>query len=145
MVIEAIRHIGIVSDDIEASLAFYQSYLGFEIEKDAYESGLFIETILAKKGAELRTVKMLGKASEVMVELIGYLKGSTKKTGNEIDHVGPTHFAVTVKDIDAKYNLMKANEVHFLSPPAISPDGTVKVAFCRAPEGTYIEMVELLK
>jgi len=142
--IEAIRHIGIVSDDIETSLAFYQNYLGFEVEKDAYESGPFIETILAQKGAELRTVKMLGKASEVMVELIGYLKGTTEKYGNEVNHIGPTHFAVTVKEIDSKYELMKANGVHFLSSPQVSPDGTVKVAFCQAPEGNYIEMVELL-
>jgi len=142
--IEAIRHIGVVSDDIEASLAFYQNYLGFEVEKDAYESGPFIEAILAKKGAELRTIKMFSKASEVMVELVGYLNGSTEKYGNEVDHIGPTHFAVTEKQIDTKYELMKTDGIQFLSSPQVSPDGTVKVVFCQAPEGNYIEMVELL-
>lgn len=142
--IEAIRHIGIVTDDIQASVEFYQYHLGFEIKKDIHESGPFIETILAKENTALRTVKMLGKASEVMIELISYLNGVTKKTGNELDHIGPTHIAVTVKDIDEKYCLMKENGIPFLSPPSISPDGTVKVVFCQAPEGTYIEMVELL-
>ena len=34
--------------------------------------------------------------------------------------------------------------VEFISTPKVSEDGGVKVAFCKAPEGTHIELVELL-
>ena len=34
--------------------------------------------------------------------------------------------------------------IEFISNPKISPDGYAKVAFCKAPEGTFIELVELL-
>jgi hypothetical protein len=33
--------------------------------------------------------------------------------------------------------------IKFISAPEISKDGNVKVAFCKAPEGTHIELVEL--
>ena len=141
--IEAIRHFGIVVNDLDASLLFYKKYFGFEIEKDAHEKGSFIEQVLAKDGVELRTVKLLSKASEVMVELISFLKGNIVERENRINYLGPTHFALTVREIEEKYENMQKNGVDFLSPPLISPDGSVKVAFCQAPEGTYIEMVEL--
>ncbi len=122
---------------------FYKKYFGFEIEIDAHEKGSFIEKILAKDGIELRTVKLLSKASDVKVELIDFVKGEIVKRENNINYLGPTHFAVTIKAIEEKYLRMKNNGVKFLSPPMISPDASVKVAFCQAPEGTYIEMVEL--
>ena len=64
--IETMRHFGIVVDDLDASLLFYKKYFGFEIEIDAHEKGSFIEKILAKDGIELRTVKLLSKASDVI-------------------------------------------------------------------------------
>ena len=72
--IETMRHFGIVVDDLDASLLFYKKYFGFEIEIDAHEKGSFIEKILAKDGIELRTVKLLSKASDVKVELIDFVK-----------------------------------------------------------------------
>ena len=39
---------------------------------------------------------------------------------------------------------MSNKGVDFISPPIQSPDGLVKVAFCQAPEGTYVELVEQL-
>ena len=36
------------------------------------------------------------------------------------------------------------NKIQFNSSPQISPDGYAKVVFCRAPEGTMIELVEVL-
>ena len=141
--IEAIRHFGIVVNDIDASLLFYEKYFGFEVEKDAHEKGSFIEQVLAKDGVELRTVKLLSKVSDVMVELISFLKGRVVDRENGINYLGPTHIALTVREIEEKYAFMKKSGVSFLSPPLISPDGSVKVAFCQAPEGTYIEMVEL--
>lgn len=38
-----------------------------------------------------------------------------------------------------------SDSIEFISPPQVSPDSYAKVAFCQAPEGTYIELVELLK
>jgi hypothetical protein len=46
--------------------------------------------------------------------------------------------------LNAEYNRLKDEGVSFNSPPQLSPDGYAKVTFCRAPEGTFIELVEVL-
>ena len=144
LIMLGIRHFGIVVVDIEQSLSFYRKYFGFKVEKDADERGGFIEQILSIDGAHLRTVKMLSPVSEVMIELIQYFAGGVVENNNAINQVGPTHFAITVKNIDNLYEKMISENVQFLSEPTNSPDKYARVAFCRAPEGTYIEMVELL-
>jgi len=141
--ITEIRHFGIVVDDLEQSLSFYKRWFGFEIYRDADENGEFIETILSVPNAHLRTVKMRSKVSDVLIELISYVSGEVVNLGNSVNRVGPTHIAFTISDIDHVYEMMK-EEVSFLSKPKISPDGYAKVVFCKAPEGTYIEMVEVL-
>ena len=49
--IEGIRHIGIVVDNLDTSLSFYTKNFGFIVEKDEYEKGVFIEEILGINGA----------------------------------------------------------------------------------------------
>lgn len=142
--IVGIRHFGIVVRDIEQSISFYRKYFDFEIEKDADEQGSFVERILSVDSAHLRTVKMRSPVSEVMVELIQYVAGGVVENNNSINQVGPTHFAVTVENIDSLYAQMVSEDIEFLSEPVDSPDNYARVTFCRAPEGTYIEMVELL-
>jgi len=143
--IEGIRHIGIVVDNLDTSLSFYTKNFGFIVEKDEYEKGVFIEEILGINGIEIRTVKIRCKTSDVLVELIKFIEGEIVDANNGINYAGLTHFAVTVKNLEEKYNSMKESGVNFLSPPRLSPEGYAKVAFCQAPEGTYIEMVELVQ
>jgi len=52
--------------------------------------------------------------------------------------------AFTVDDLDETHKNFSQDGIKFISEPKISPDGFAKVAFCSAPEGTYIELVELL-
>ena len=53
-----IRHTGIVVSDIDKALHFYNKLLGFEIVKDMWESGEFIDNILGFQKVKVRTVKM---------------------------------------------------------------------------------------
>ncbi len=142
--IEEIRHIGIVVDNLDISLSFYARYFGFKVEREEYEQGVFIDKILGMSGIKIRTVKLKCQASDVLIELIDFIDGGAVDNDNGINYVGLTHFAITVKNIEKEYNKMKKSGVNFLSPPKSSPNGYAKVAFCQAPEGTYIEMVEII-
>ena len=49
---------------------------------------------------------------------------------------------MTVNNLQKTYKKLKNKNIRFISKPNISDDGNVKITFCRAPEGTLIELVE---
>jgi len=59
-----------------------------------------------------------------------------------ITNIGCSHFALTVDDLDSLYERLTKNGTPFNYPVQISPDGNVKIAFCRDPDGTLIELVQ---
>lgn len=141
--IKGIRHFGIVVVDFETSLNFYRDILGFEPTVIAVEDPDFIDKILALDSSELKTCKLKDPAGN-MIELLDFGKHRRSRE-NYISSTGPTHLALTVDDVEETFSNMKAKGIRFISIPHISPDGYAKVAFCLAPEGTYIEIVEILK
>ncbi len=142
--IKNIRHTGIVVDDLESSLRFYTQKLGFVVSKQMDESGSFIDVILGLEDASVTTVKMTLDNGQ-MVELLDFYTHKNEPLPRQINDIGPTHLAFTVDNLEKVYEAFSGDGVEFISSPALSPDGYAKVAFCKAPEGTYIELVELLK
>ena len=142
--VKEIRHTGIVVNDLKKSLWFYKEKIGFKVFKHMDESGPFIDKILGMKNINVTTVKMTLKNNQ-MIELLDFYTHKKDILCNSINDIGPTHLAFTVDNLDEMYSDFLNDGVEFISNPEISPDGLAKVAFCKAPEGTYIELVELLK
>ena len=141
--IKEIRHTGIVVDDLKKSLWFYKEKMGFKVFKHMDESCHFIDKILGIRNIMVTTVKMtLGNGQ--MIELLDFSSHKKNILQRSINDVGPTHLAFTVDNIDKIYDDFLHDGVEFISIPKASEDGSVKVVFCKAPEGTYIELVELL-
>ena len=141
--IKGIRHTGIVVVDLKTSLHFYRDLLGFQIVKQMKESGDFIDNILSLKNVTITTVKMAAPDGQ-MIELLHYHSHPRIQNLREICDIGITHTAFTVEDLNSEYDRLKGEGVRFNAPPQRSPDGYAKVTFCRAPEGTLIELVEVL-
>ena len=141
--IKDIRHTGIVVFDLDRSMHFYMEKLGFKVLKRMNESGSFIDQILGLENIEVTTVKMVIKNNQ-MIELLDFSMNNKVMKEKNINHIGPTHLAFTVDDVDKMYSDFIDDGIEFISNPKISPDGYAKVAFCKAPEGTFIELVELL-
>ena len=80
-----------------------------------------------------------------MIELLDFKSDTINIEKKQIVDTGPTHMAFTVDNLDETYQSFSKDGIPFISAPETSPDGFAKVAFCSAPEGTYIELVELLK
>jgi catechol 2,3-dioxygenase-like lactoylglutathione lyase family enzyme len=142
--IKEVRHTGIVVDDLKKSLWFYKEKMGFKVFKSMDESGHFIDKILGMNNIMVSTVKMALENGQ-MIELLDFSSHKKNMLKNSINDIGPTHVAFTVNNIDEMYNDFLHDGVEFISAPEVSENGDVKVAFCKAPEGTYIELVELLK
>ena len=141
--IKDIRHSGIVVDNLSASLDFYRDLLGFKIVKQAEESSSFISNILGLVDVKLTTVKMSVSDGQ-LIELLYYHTHQKESEQKAINDIGLTHIAFTVNDVEAMYNQLKTKGIYFVSEPQISPNNYAKVAFCQAPEGTFIELVEVL-
>ncbi len=141
--IKGIRHTGIVVNDLEASLYFYRDLLGLKIIKKMEESGDYIDNCLRLDGVRVTTLKMESLNGQ-MIELLKYRSHPEEQKVRKINGIGISHIAFNVDNLDKEYRRLKKAGVSFHAPPQMSPDGYAKVTFCMDPEGTYIELVELL-
>jgi catechol 2,3-dioxygenase-like lactoylglutathione lyase family enzyme len=141
--IKDIRHTGIVVIDLEASLYFYSDLLGFQVVKKMEESGGYIDKILSLRNVKVTTVKMAAPNGQ-MIELLHYDSHPRKQGSRAICDIGISHIAFTVENLNSVYERLESKGVSFNSPPQLSSDGYAKVGFCKAPEGTFIELVEVL-
>ena len=63
----------------------------------------------------------------------------------KIIQIGISHYALSVDDLDSLYKNLIEEKASFFYEVQTSPDGNVKIAFCRDPEGNILELVEELK
>mgnify|MGYP001403440866 FL=1 len=144
----SLRHIGITVVDMEKMQNFYCDFLGCKVLKTMEESGEVIDNFSGIKNIQVTTTKMELPNGGVL-ELLKYHspKGNNVALQNiyrKIIQIGISHYALTVKDLDSLYEKLVAEEVYFFYPVQTSPDGNVKIAFCKDPEGNILELVEEL-
>ncbi len=140
----AVRHAGVVVSDLQRALRFYCGTLGFQVVREMDEHGEFIDAILGIKDARLRTVKLQG-AGTAQLELLEFREPAAQPAdGRPLNRVGPTHVALQVDAIDALHARLAAEGTPFTTAPRLSPDGRARVTFCRDPDGTWLELVELV-
>ena len=143
MNLQRIRHFGIVTCDMPSSLHFYRDVLGFKIYVETQENSNFIDQVLALKNSSLHTVKLAAPDGQ-MSELLDFSSHRRLTVEREIYAIGPTHLAIQVENLEQLQKILEKCAVPCLSSPVVSPDNKVKLMFCQAPEGTYIEIVEVL-
>ena len=142
----ALRHCGIVVKNVERAIAFYTEQFGFEVVDDREEGGEYLGYILGIPGVQARTVKLKDSRGAGTIELLQFhsAPGRRQMLPPELTGFGPTHLALTVADIDGLYRSLSADGIRFLTPPTLSEDGRVKLAFCQDHDGVFLELVEEL-
>ena len=141
--IKEVRHVGIVVNNMENSLKFYQDLLGFKIVRDMDEHGIYINNMLSLDNVQVRTVKLSAGTGNTLIELLDFKSHDDNDIRNFYT-IGASHVALTVDNLEDLYKHLTKNNVKFNAPPQKSPDGLVKVTFCNDPDGTPIELVEIL-
>ena len=141
--IKDVRHVGIVVSDMDASLKFYKELLGLKIKSLVDEEGEFLDNMLAHKNVKNKVAKLFTGNGNALVELIDSKSFANKKDQNFFT-IGASHFAFTVDNLQETYEYLLKNNVKFTAPPQLTPDGYAKVTFCEDPDGTPIELVEVL-
>jgi catechol 2,3-dioxygenase-like lactoylglutathione lyase family enzyme len=139
-----IRHTGLVTKNLKKSLKFWCYLLGFKIKSNALEKGKTIDKVLGYKEVLVKTYKLKDKKNNLL-ELL-YFKNSPKIKKNFIKPYseGYTHISLTVKNINLIYKKLKKFKIKFNSKPKLSADGKVLMTYCKTPEGSYLELVEVL-
>lgn len=141
----SVRHAGVSVRNLERSLAFYRDALGLVVRAQADEHGPFLEEILGYPGVRVTTVKLSAEQGPTLVELLRYEQPlPSPASRREVYDFGSSHLAFTVTDLDGLYQRLTQAGVAFRSPPRLAPDGKAKVAFCADPDGTPVELVELV-
>ena len=128
------RHVGIVVNDLDKMIWFYQDLIGLEIIYDKIEDGRFLNHILNSDNKSPRIIK-LGRNNKTIVELLYF--GDCKINEKNLFDNGYTHFALTIEEFIK-------NDLSVINTPIISDEKTVKVFFGVDPENNIIEFVELL-
>ena len=141
--IKEVRHVGIVVKNMENSLKFYRDILGLEIIRDMDEHGGYIDNMLSLDDVHVRTVKLSAGMGNTLIELLDFKSHNDNEIRNFYT-IGASHVALTVDNLEDLYKHLSENNVKFNAPPQKSPDGLVIVTFCNDPDGTPIELVEMI-
>ena len=138
------RHVGITVTNVEESLRFYRDLLGFSLVRVMNESGKHIDNFSNIDGVSVRTIKLKDKNGN-MIELLKYHSHPESPNNDKITRIGCSHIALTVTDLDSL--LVKIEQLGYSvnCEPQYSPDGNVKLTFCKGPDGVLLELVEELK
>ncbi len=145
MKMKNIRHTGIVVSDMERSVKFYRDVLGLKPVIDFTEEGEFIDTISDLKDVRLHMIKLVAEDGG-MIELLHYVSHpQAVREGNKLYELGPAHAAFAVEDVEGAYAELTGKGVRCNSEPTISPDGKAKLFFCQDPDGTFLEIVQMLE
>ncbi len=138
------RHVGIVVNDLEKSIHFWQELIGFKVVSDNIEPSPYIEELISLNASNLRTVKFSDN-NGFIVELLKFASPSNNSDWQgDLSTIGLTHIALTVENVEEVVN--KLNEFSYTSLSKImkSPNGQVKVVFINGPENLKLELVEVL-
>jgi len=138
-----LRHVGITVSDIEEAITFYRDVLGFEVVRIMDESGEHIDKFSALSQVNVRTVKMKDKTGG-MIELLKYHSHPQEPSFDDITRIGCSHFALTVNNLDLLVEKIVETGYTINCEPQLSPDGRVKLTFCKGPDGVLLELVEEL-
>ncbi|VEN74505.1 Lactoylglutathione lyase [Candidatus Desulfarcum epimagneticum] len=138
-----IRHTGLVVNDIDQSIEFYEDVFGFKLLKRMVDGSGYIQKLTGVSGAIVEWAKLTDGGSGVL-ELLEYKKPHQKKVDiiYDADMHGCSHIAITVESIDQVYHALTDRGLFCNSKPLVSPDGKVKVMYVRDYDGIIIELVE---
>jgi catechol 2,3-dioxygenase-like lactoylglutathione lyase family enzyme len=140
-----VRHVGLVVADLEMALTFWCDVLGFSVVRRMDESGPHIDAMMGLNEVTVTTVKLAAPDGN-LVELLHFYSHQDQPAWRGMPYsTGLTHVALTVVDLDAACKKLSEIGVVFNAPPQRSPDGCVKLTYCRGPEGILLELVEVLK
>ena len=140
-----VRHTAVIVTNMDTSLEFYRDFLGLEVVLDRQQEGEFFSKLLALDSVKMRVV-MLKSPEGFMIELFEFPSHRQNKPEHvEMSDIGCSHIAFGIEDMDVTYKQLQEKGYEYNCEPLVSPDGFAKVIYCHDPDGTIIELVQILE
>jgi glyoxylase I family protein len=142
--VRSIGHTGITVSDLDRSMHFYQTILGFEVSTKVRIGGPFFETLTGVAGCVIEVAFARGGGH--VIELLCYqtLEGGRAASLRPCDP-GSWHLCLKVQDIDWVVRAVRESGYEALSGILTAADPPVtgmRVVYVRDPDGVMLELLE---
>jgi catechol 2,3-dioxygenase-like lactoylglutathione lyase family enzyme len=121
--VQGLHHTGLYVASLDDALPFYRDQLGMQVELELGRPGLRV--VMLTRGA--------GRLE--LLEVTPTARDARRAPGLR-------HVAFAVADVDAAYVELSKQGTSFLEPPLGGTDGWPRACFFRAPDGTFIELIQ---
>jgi glyoxylase I family protein len=146
-----VDHINLVVSDLERSVQFYTTLLGFREIRRAHLEGEWIEAIVGLKGIRANVAYLLAPDGEPRLELLCYEspRGESIPENSLANTIGLRHIAFRVKNINAMAKRLEEAGVKVFHDPVAVPTGVVTheaghkiLCYFLDPDGILLELAE---
>ena len=140
--ITSMNHTGFVVADLDKAVAFYRDAMGLAVDVTRERKGGPITQVVGYEDAHLK-IALLSMGNGHTLELIQYVhpKGTARPT-DERNHLGATHLAFNVEDMEQTVEHLIGHGAQGLNPPVEVMPGR-KVCYLQDPDGNWIELLEI--
>jgi catechol 2,3-dioxygenase-like lactoylglutathione lyase family enzyme len=136
---QVMHHFGITVSDLDRSVPFYTGYFDLTETKRVPIVGPPISNAVGIEGVNMTCCLLAG--DNTILELIEYTSPDSRPYKLENSDVGAVHPCFAVDDIEALYERMTADGVHFHHAPQ-ELGWETKMAYCVDPDGINIELIQ---
>ena len=135
------NHVGISVTDLDRSMAFYREMFGMEPLGDPFPfSGPQFSEIMDIPEVQGRMCMIAG--GNLWLELFEFSESKPKDPAYPVSDRGISHFGLTVDDVQATYNKLKAAGVPIHGRLQTFNGGSMRAAYCRDPDGNVFEIMQ---
>jgi catechol 2,3-dioxygenase-like lactoylglutathione lyase family enzyme len=142
MAIKKMEHVGIVVDDLEAAIEFFEK-LGLEPRGQAQVEGEWVERIIALDGVKAELAMLRAPDGGAEIELVKFHSPPTEPGDPDAPSNTPglRHLAFLVDDIDAVVADLRARGTELIGELVRYGD-SYRLCYVRGPEGVIVELAE---
>ena len=131
-------HIGICVSDLEASLAFYRDWLGFEAGPD-----FDIDYPISEMSGDVRLTSKFLHSGDLRIELLAFaMPTAFGRPSASRNQLGLTHLSFSVDDLDAATERLVRHGGKVIEGTRSTPEGRIHIIFLADPDGTRIELMK---
>jgi catechol 2,3-dioxygenase-like lactoylglutathione lyase family enzyme len=149
-VLRGIWHFSFTVADLDRSIEFYRDLLGFDLIHTQVQANEYTRRLVGYPDAHLKVAQFAvpGQPRGISthdLELVEYVSPLGSRGDINICNPGAGHLAMTVDDIQERYDRLTAAGVTFVSPPNAITEGVNtggQTCYFRDPDDIVLEMVQ---